>query len=115
MGSFQPRLLRAEERALLESALDALGPEGTRYRDQVPRLVVLRVCECGCGTVDLGIEGEERVPGTGRFLICGGWREGSPPVEVILFASGTRLTSLEIVPNGDQPPARYPSPKDVVW
>ncbi len=117
MGSFHPRPLAHRERALLDGALESLGPDAPRWRDQAARAVVVRVCECGCGTIDFGYPGEEN-PGVGAgvtVLADGIYEEGGLPFDVLLFAMEGRLSSLEIVPPARDSPKTYPESGRVKW
>jgi len=108
-----PRPLSAEEKALADFLLSAEFPGRDELRVQLDSVKVVGICECGCGTVELAVEGD--VPRS----VC---REPIPieahddALDVLLFVRDGVLSSLEIVDYKDRRPLPYPRPSDLeLW
>jgi hypothetical protein len=99
----QPRELNAMERALLDYLLSADFPGCETLRVHAESVLAFGDCGCGCGTIDFGVV----EPGQYGQLVVEAYGTG---LEVLLFASDGKLTSLEIVDYGDARPLKYPSP-----
>jgi hypothetical protein len=93
------RPLRDDERALIEVLLTT-GDGADRYREQLSRLAVVGVCECGCPSVDFspGTDCDED-PATSTIVARADARspEGVP-VGIILWARRGTLIGLEVHP-----------------
>lgn len=97
----------------MEFLLSADFPGRAELALQVDSLEVVRVCECGCGTIDVAV---------GRPVAKADCRGPIPVeahgagVEVLLFVREGLISSLEVVDHGDARPIPYPQPPDLkLW
>lgn len=103
----QPRALMPHERSLLEFLLTATFPERDSLKSQVEQVEVTEECDCGCGTTSLRVVGAEPRNASPEQVVVEAYGTG---VDVLLFARGGLLSSLEIVDHGDARPLPYPLP-----
>ncbi|MGW4469990.1 hypothetical protein ACWENQ_09975 [Nonomuraea sp. NPDC004354] len=108
------RTLSEEEQAVILALLAQDFPGVDELRAQVPEVIVLRRCGCGCATRDLG-------PGTARRSDASPVRDGvlvSASVTgcgdgVLLFVKDGYLSCLEVY-SLDDDPAPLPRVQDLV-
>ena len=114
----QPLDLNSDERALLEFLLTAEFPGRSELLDQAQHVQAVGDCDCGCGTIDLGVEGRVVPAQAHEGLVpveAYGERNGVP-LEVLLFVRGGLLSSLEIVDYSTDRPLAYPTPGELkLW
>jgi hypothetical protein len=109
----EPRPLSAEERALIEFLLSVEFPGRDELRDQLDRVEVIGICECGCGTVNLNVTGAPVRAATESLIPAEAMAEG---LDVLLFARDGLLSSLEFVFYDDNGPEPFPKPSDLrLW
>jgi hypothetical protein len=112
-----PRPLTQAERAVLEALLAADFEGAPALREQMKSVQVVGRCKCGCPSVDL--RPGRRTPAAGlKWSIVPVEAETPPgddglPYTIILFAHGGRLSYLECVWHGDEPPSTWPNPVDL--
>ncbi len=107
-----PRNLTDEERTLLAWLANSVDESRPGYASQVDTAKVVGHCECGCGSISLGVFGCPTVrPGRRGLLTsyCGHTRDGRY-FDVILFARDGYLDYLEIVTYDDQGAIPIPEP-----
>lgn len=110
---FNPRDLKPSERKLLEFMLTAEFPGKNELLRQMDTVKVIGECDCGCGTVDLGVGPLTPLAKTREPIAVEAHRSG---LDVLLFVRGGRLALLEIVNYEEVPPLRYPSPEELeLW
>ena len=88
-----PRVLRPDERALLDFMLSREFPGRDELRAQSKDVVVVGECECGCGTIDL------RVPETSqpaKVLKRVPIQAANDECIVLVFVDNGMLSCLEI-------------------
>jgi hypothetical protein len=83
-------------------------------RQQAQKATVVGECGCGCATIDLAIDNGHPEPIEARERIITEARtqedRDGPPLELILFAKGNCLSSIEIVYYDDNIPHVFPPP-----
>jgi hypothetical protein len=111
----EPRRVNEEERAMLELILGGATEEAERLRAQVPELVVVGRCGCGCPTIEF----ETSIVSTGSVSQLAGF-EGTvpasgtePPVDILVFVNDGVLSSLELVSYGDHVNSSWPPVESV--
>lgn len=77
----------------------ASDADKAKYLDQLSKATVIGKCECGCASIDLGIEGCP-VP-TGPLCILGDFVQGDCQRGVFVFARENILAGIEIYPLAD--------------
>jgi hypothetical protein len=99
-----PRPLAPTERDLPDFLLSAALVGRDELASQADLVEVVGECDCGCGTVDLQVNGVPRPEGVDQLMV----EANGKGVDVLLFARGGFLSSLEIVDHGDSRPLPYP-------
>lgn len=113
-----PRPLSTNERALIDGFL-AHDFAGVReLREQADHLRATKGCECGCGTIDLVVEGRDvpRSEVTGMVPVGADVTspDGGGVGEMILFVRDGLLWSLEVYAYRDDS-LPLPRPEQVTW
>jgi len=107
--TMEPRPISDLERAILDRLL--VDDEAfAELREQVPSLVVVRRCACGCPTVEFGQSGVAP-EAVARPLGIEGRATGNigdAPIDILVFETGGYLSSLELVSYSEQAPAEWP-------
>jgi hypothetical protein len=110
-----PRPISASEQAVLDHVLGGGSPEALRLRQQVPSLVAVARCDCGCPTIEFDTPGAASdavsFPLDVEGQVLG--RDDEPPVDILVFVRDGRLSSLELVSYGDGTPSEWP-PVDLI-
>jgi hypothetical protein len=101
------RPLRKEERELLDFLLSADFPGCDALKSQAETLRVEGECKCGCGTIGFVLPPETVAAQTEKSVPIEAYGE---LLDVLLFARGGKLSSLEIVFYTDPPEKPYPRP-----
>jgi hypothetical protein len=104
------RPLTDQERSLLTAILDQPFPESRDLLAQVEVAEAQRGCDCGCGTINLRVDGDAG-PVTLNSSLAPGEAEvfsetGEPEGGLILFVRDGYVTCLEIYSHGE--PAALP-------
>lgn len=106
----EPRGISATERAVLQRLLGGDSDDATRLRAQMPGLMVVGRCDCGCPTIDFDIAAAS--PGaTSRLVGLEGealTAPGEPPIEILMFETDGMLSRLESVSYGDHAISDWP-------
>jgi hypothetical protein len=101
------RGLNKKEQELLECMLTAEFPGSEELQAQIGRVEVCAECDCGCGSIDLQVEGQSGHGVENEQIAVEAYGKG---VDVLLFVRDGLLSSLEIVDQGDARPPAYPTP-----
>lgn len=98
MKGLQPenRPVSAKERSLIEWLLRHGNPGSEQFLQQVPSLVVVSKCSCGCPTVYFAQECEPVAESGSRILADYLATIDGQDMGVILFQKTGRLSSLEV-------------------
>ena len=113
-----PRPLRPPERSVLNLILSAEFPGVEALRVQAATAIAVRECSCGCPSVELEVAdtAPAAVGLSGRVLPFEG-RVEQPGDElhddIIVFTDDGKLSYLEYVWHGDEPPAAWPPLADI--
>jgi hypothetical protein len=109
------RPLTERENEILVFLLSAEFPGVEKLRQQAQTAQVIGRCECGCATINLGVDESlpvaDEIAQSNAVDAAGRPRsDDRPSPELILFVTGGRLSSIEIVWYGDAPIGEFPSP-----
>ncbi len=112
----EPRPLTERENEILAFLLSAEFPGVDKLRQQAQTAVVVGRCDCGCATINLGVdESLPTAPEVDSYAAVDAAErpktDESAPHELILFVKGGRLSSVEITWY-DQPIPEFPPPQD---
>ena len=107
------RQLTTRERDLVAWLIDHGPPTAAPYRAGLEQLRVVATCECGCPTVDfIAPPASHGDAGSQRRIVAEAF--GTSPehtaVDVILWASGDRLASLEVALMDEATTCTLPEP-----
>jgi hypothetical protein len=109
------RPLSKEERTLLEWLVAHGMPNAGRYASQIPHVTVVSRCKCGCPTIDLAVDGIQKL---GASELIADFEGRSPEgiyVGVILHAREGQLAELEVYPIDEvKGPFTLPSPSTLL-
>jgi hypothetical protein len=110
------RSLTDREREILEFLLTPSFPGVEALREQAQTAAVVGRCDCGCATIELAVDNGCPEQGEARQTIVAEARTPEdrevPPLELILFVKGDRLSSIEIVYYDDNIPQEFPPPAE---
>lgn len=98
MNAFTARPIASDEAELLLRTLERAPLEvvSSEIYAQVPKLIVVEVCECGCRTIyfQSARSGDRQIADGVAYMPSGG------AADVMVWASGGNLTALDIVDYG---------------
>jgi hypothetical protein len=109
-----PRPLNEAEHQVLDALLANEFPGAPELREQVPHVMVVEQCDCGCPTVNLYVpEGIPSSPVKTRSRLAPVEGHvipiGEEPIgDIILFVDEGKMTSLEYVSYVDPAPTEWP-------
>lgn len=109
------RDLTSAELALVSWLIENPAAGLTHHREQLPRLMVVATCTCGCPTVDFGVRPDlvRHVGPTETHADAVGVSPEGEPVDVILHVRDGELSELEVVSHSGHQPVGLPRVEDL--
>ncbi len=115
--SFHPRALTAKERSFTHWLIDhaSVGAEEKkRYFSQLEAATVIRMCDCGCASIDFAITGVASDPGV-QLHPFGDFIAKDKRFGVFVFSKHNTLAGVEIYSLADLDlPAEFPEPAELM-
>ncbi len=106
------RPITPREVQVIERVLEVGAERGAEIidREALPKLSVIRRCDCGCDTVDF--QGCDWANSPRKVAEAKGRTEAGREVVVMIFADGSDVKCLEVY-NHSEEPARLPDPGSI--
>jgi hypothetical protein len=115
--AFQPRALTEKERSFTRQLIaraNVSEEEKKKYLAQLDSATVVRMCECGCASIDFAIAGVTSEPGV-PLDIFGDFVAKDQRFGVFVFSKRGTLAGVEIYSLADLDlPSEFPAPSELV-